>query len=297
MYAHILGTAVQLLIFCVELREIHTFANIFSTVDVKTVFNLLKSCEVFVKIDPGDREVYRDNIAASDLIRTRVVVRETDVLVLSERDIGELVRDIVLTQRDRLEKFIAGNPEFLESLTPVAVPDTAPAIVKSMALAGRAAGVGPMASVAGAVCAAIALELGERVSELILENGGDLYISSTRERVVGIFTGPGERGGAIGLRLTPDRTPIGVCTSSGRIGHSLSLGDSSAATVLARSCALADAAATAVGNRVRGRRGVREGLAAARDIPGVLGVVVLRDGQLGAWGDVEIVGLRDAARP
>lgn len=296
MNAHILGMAVYSLVYCVALREIHTFANILSTVGVKTVCNVLKSREVFVKIDPGDRELYRNSIAASDLVRSRVVVKETDVLVLSERDIREMVRDIILTQRDRLERFIAGNPAFLAALAPIAVPDTAPTIVKSMAFAGQAAGVGPMASVAGAVCAAVAFEVGDRVRELILENGGDLYVSSARERIVGIFAGPGERGRAIGLRLTPDRTPIGVCTSSGRIGHSLSLGDSSAATVLARSCALADAAATAVGNRVRGKQGIQEGLAAARDIPGVLGVVVLRDGQLGVWGDVEIVGLRDTAR-
>ena len=165
-----------------------------------------------------------------------------------------------------------------------------------MARAGLAAGVGPMAAVAGAVCEAVAIGVGDSVRELILENGGDLYVASARERIIGIFAGNDARGRAIGLRLAPERTPIGVCTSSGRIGHSLSLGDSSAATVLARSCALADAAATAVGNRVRGRDGVREGVAAARDIPGVLGVVVLRDGKLGAWGDVEIVGLQDSVR-
>ena len=249
-----------------------------------------------MKIDPGNRELYRSKIAATDLVRSHVVVKETDLLVLSEIDIGLLVRDILLTQRDRLERYIAGNPMFRETLVPIAVSAAAPGIVKSMALAGQAAGVGPMAAVAGAVCEAVAGGIGGSVSELILENGGDLYISSARERIVGIFAGETMRGGAIGLRLAPDRTPVGVCTSSGRIGHSLSLGDSAAATVIARSCALADAAATAVGNRVRGRDGVREGVAAARDISDVLGVVILRDGQLGAWGDVELVGLQEPSR-
>ena len=249
-----------------------------------------------MKIDPGDRDVYRSGIAANDLVRSRVVVKETDLLVLAERDISDLVRDIVLTQRDRLERYIAGNPSFRDSLLPMSVSDTAPGIVKSMALAGQASGVGPMAAVAGAVCEAVAGGVGDGVRELILENGGDLYVASARERIIGIFVGKEVRGGSIGLRLAPERTPIGICTSSGRIGHSLSFGDSAAATVLARSCALADAAATAVGNRVRGKHGVREGLAAARDIPGVLGVVVMRDGQLGAWGDIDIVGLQDSAQ-
>ncbi len=205
-----------------------------------------------MKIDPGDRDVYRSSIAATDLVRSRVVVKETDLLVLSERDIGALVRDIVLTQRDRLERYIAGNPLFRDSLLPVHVSATAPGIVKSMALAGRASGVGPMAAVAGAVCEAVAIDVGDGVRELILENGGDLYVASARERIIGVFVGKEVRGGTIGLRVAPEGTPIGICTSSGRIGHSLSLGDSAAATVLARSCALADAAATAVGNRVRG---------------------------------------------
>jgi len=290
--AHFLSSAVIAPLLCVAPREIHTFANTFSTVAVKTIVNPLNSCEVFVKIDPGDRDVYRSSIAASDLVRSRVVVKETDLLVLSQSDISDLVRDLVLTQRDRLERYIAGNPTFLNSLLPVAVPDTAPQIVKSMALAGQAAGVGPMAAVAGAVCEAVAIGIGDRVRELILENGGDIYLASTRERVIAIFAGEKARGGTIGLRVSPDRNPIGICTSSGRIGHSLSLGDAAAATVLARSCALADAAATAVGNRVSGRHGVREGLAVGRDIPGVLGVVVLRDGRLGAWGDLDIVGLQ-----
>jgi uncharacterized protein len=249
-----------------------------------------------MKIDPGDRGLYRNRIAATDLVRCHVVVKETDLMVLSETDLSSRIRDIVLTQRDRLERFIDGNPEFRDTLVPVTVSGAAPVIVKSMALAGRTAGVGPMAAVAGAVCEAVAAGVGGSVRELILENGGDLYVASTRERIVGVYAGSTERGGAIGIRVAPERTPIGICTSSGRVGHSLSFGDSAAATVLARSCALADAAATAVGNRVRGRHGVREGLAAARDIPGVLGVVVLRDGQLGAWGEVDIVGLQGAAR-
>ena len=246
-----------------------------------------------MKIDPGDRDVYRRSIAATDLVRSLVVVKETDLLVLSETDISDLVRDIVLTQRDRLERYIARNPSFQDSLLPISVSATAPGIVKAMALAGQAAGVGPMAAVAGAVCETIAIGVGEGSRELILENGGDLYVASARDRIVGVFVGKEVRGGGIGLRVAPEQTPIGICTSSGRFGHSLSLGDSAAATVLARSCALADAAATAVGNRVRGSHGIREGLAAARDIPGVLGVVVMRDGQLGAWGDIEIVGLQD----
>lgn len=242
-----------------------------------------------MKLDPVDRDLYRNRIVASDLARFRVVVKETDLLVLADADIGALVRDVVLTERDRLERYIAAHPLFAESLVPCNAAPSAPAIVRAMAAAGEAAGVGPMAAVAGAICEAVAAGVGRAARELILENGGDLYLASARERTVGIFTGEEGRGRCLGLRVRPGSAPIGICTSSGRLGHSLSLGDSAAATVLARSCALADAAATAIGNRVRGRHGVREALAAVREIPGALGAVVVRDGQLGAWGEVEIV--------
>lgn len=248
------------------------------------------------KFDPGNREIYRERLNSPDLVASRVVVKETDLLVLAERPIGALVRELVLTERDRLERFLGEMPGFRESLVPVRMPLTAPRIARSMAEAGAAAGVGPMAAVAGAFCEAVAQGLGEEYRELIIENGGDLYVCSGRERTVGIFAGTRRAPGslALGIRVRPESTPLGICTSSGRIGHSLSFGDSAAATVIARSCALADAAATAVGNRVRGPHGIREGLAAAREIPGVLGAVILREGQLGAWGEVELVALGPA---
>lgn len=247
-----------------------------------------------MKVDPGDRGVYRAAVAGTDLVAFEVAVRETDLLVLADRDLTDRVRDIVLTERDRLERYLAGSPAFLESLVPVPAPPTAPSIVRAMADAGSAAGVGPMAAVAGAICDSIARELAGETQELLIENGGDLYVRVARARIVGIYAGEG-RGPSLGIRIRPESGPRGVCTSSGRIGHSLSFGDSAAATVIAGTCALADAAATAVGNRVRGRHGVRDAIAAARAIPGVLGAVVLRGGELGAWGEVELVDLAEVS--
>jgi ApbE superfamily uncharacterized protein (UPF0280 family) len=278
-------------VFLAASGEMHIFANTLSTRAVNTNRNPLNSRDLPRKVDPGDRELYRVAAHGAGLVQSRVVVKETDLQIFAERDIAAEVREIVLTERDRLERYIAQDPGFRESLVPVPVPGTAPWIVRAMARAGAAAGVGPMAAVAGAVCEAIARALGAGVTELIIENGGDLHLASARERTVGIFTGTTGADLDLRLRFTPERMPVGVCTSSGRIGHSLSFGEACAATVVARSATLADAAATAVGNRVRGAHGVREALATARAIPGVLGAVVLRAGELGAWGDVEIVGV------
>lgn len=251
-----------------------------------------------MKVDPVDRDLYRRRARAADLVRFELAVKETELCVFADLDLSGQIREAVITLRDRLERYLAANPGFRESLVPVAVAATAPSIVRLMASAGAAAGVGPMAAVAGAICEEAARAIGGSARELIIENGGDLYVRTERERVVGIFAGAGEAGGAmpLGIRVRPEATPLGICTSSGRVGHSLSLGDSAAATLLARSSALADAAATAVGNRVRGRHGIREGLAAAQAIPGVLGAVILRDGELGAWGEVELVELEGRAR-
>ena len=258
------------------------------------VSNQLKFNDICMKIDPVNRGIYRKTLRGEGLVRSEIIVKESDLLVLADREIAGPVREILITERDRLERYIAGHPEFRDTLAPIGVAATAPAIVRSMAAAGATAGVGPMAAVAGAICDAVAAGIGAQVRELIIENGGDLFVRVARERVVGIFAGDAGAP-ALGLRLRPEHGARGICTSSGRIGHSLSFGDSAAATVVAGSAALADAAATAVGNRVRGAQGIREGLAAARAISGVLGAVILREGELGAWGEVELVDLAEAS--
>jgi hypothetical protein len=174
-----MGTAVPGLNFRAGPSEMNIFANIFSTSSVKMVREPLNFNEISVKVDPGDRELYRSAIAAADLVRCRVAVKETDLLVLSDRPVAALVRDAVITQRDRLEAFIAANPEFRTSLVPVELPEAAPPIVRAMVAAGSAAGVGPMAAVAGAVCDAVAAAVGQATRELILEDRKSTRLNSS----------------------------------------------------------------------------------------------------------------------
>jgi len=95
----------------------------------------------------------------------------------------------------------------------------------------------------------------------------------------------------VGIKIPAEDTPIGVCTSSGKIGHSLSFGRADAVVVLSRDAALADAAATAVGNAVKTGDEIEKGIHLARRIPGVLGVVIVVDDRIGAWGKVQLVKL------
>lgn len=164
---------------------------------------------------------------------------------------------------------------------------SAPAIVREMAAAAEMAGVGPMAAVAGAFAEWVARSLAPLSPEVIVENGGDIFLAGARERVVAVWAGEDAPG--VGLRIAPGSLPCAVATSSATIGPSVSLGRADAATVIAGSGALADAVASVVGNRVRGACDLEAGIAAGRSVEGVRGVIVVAEGHIAAWGDVELV--------
>jgi uncharacterized protein len=198
----------------------------------------------------------------------------------------------VLKCRLQLEDYISGHPEFLRSLTPLPEDTLAPLIVRRMLHAGREAGVGPMAAVAGAVAQRVAEDLHSWSPFIIIENGGDCYLNLQEDITVGVYTGRDSPfADRIALRFAAVRFPLSICTSSGTIGHSLSFGRADAVTVVAKDAALADAAATAIGNRVRTGRDVGLGLEIARSISALEGVLIAIGDKLGAWGDIELVSM------
>lgn len=230
---------------------------------------------------------YRQLVHAPDLVQFRVVVHETDLQILAEKDLTKLAEALVVGVRTSLEIYIAKHPWFAESFSPVDVDDSAPPIVLAMADAARAAGVGPMAAVAGAVAEHVATGLARFSSEVIVENGGDLYLVGARERVVGLLIGEGRD--SVGLRIAPEQLPCAVATSSATIGPSISLGRADAATVVSSSGALADAAASALGNRLHVAADIEAALEAVCTIDGVDACVASVEGALGARGRLELV--------
>jgi ApbE superfamily uncharacterized protein (UPF0280 family) len=127
--------------------------------------------------------------------------------------------------------------------------------------------------------------------EVVIENGGDIFLRLEEEVTIGLFAGRSPLSMRVGLRVHPKGDPLGVCTSSGTIGHSLSQGRADAVCILARCCALADAAATAVANCIVSPATIPAGIRFARSIPGVEGVAAVCGDRLGAWGDLRLVGL------
>ncbi len=166
-----------------------------------------------------------------------------------------------------------------------------PPIVREMIRTSRLAQVGPMAAVAGAIAQYVSKDLLALSKEVIVENGGDIFLSVRKERVIGIYAGSSPLSLKIGIRIDPADSPIGVCTSSGTVGHSLSFGRADAVCILSASAALADAAATAVGNLVHEKKDIETGLEKGKEIPGVLGTLIIVGDRTGAWGNIRLTQL------
>ena len=247
------------------------------------------------KISPAayKKRDYR-RMAAAGLTSNNIIVKETDLHILAAGTIEEQGYHFVHRYRNQLENYIAAHPVFLTTLVPLPVDPLAPPIVKDMIRASAAAGVGPMAAVAGAIAEYVGrdfLKAGQE--EIIVENGGDIFLKRNADCITAIFAGNSPLNQRVGIRIPAAGMPVGLCTSSGTVGHSLSLGRADSATVLAPSACLADAAATRLGNEVSsgGKKNIRHALEIAETIPGILGVVIICGEQLGAWGEIDLVGL------
>jgi ApbE superfamily uncharacterized protein (UPF0280 family) len=231
---------------------------------------------------------YRHWIEGKDLVPFGVTVRETDLYIRAATNLQRKAHRIVLKHRRALERYIERNPAFLTSLEPLSVPEDAPHIAREMAAAGRQAGVGPMAAVAGAIAEFVGRELLDFSPEVIVENGGDIYLKTLKKRTVGIYAGGSPLSGKIGVAIDPDETPLGICTSSGTVGHSLSLGSTDAVVVIAPTAVLADAAATAIGNRVKEPEDITDAIEFAKGISDITGVIIIKDTDIGIWGNIRL---------
>jgi len=238
-----------------------------------------------------EQRTYRHSIKDADLVSFQVAVKETDLYIRASRDLSVEALAAINEVRSPLERYINAHPIFLHSLEPLPVEKDAPEIVQRMAQAARLANVGPMAAVAGAVAQMVGERLLHLSPEVIVENGGDIFLKVNNKRRIGIYAGESAFTGKLAIEVEPVQTPLGVCTSSGKVGPSLSLGIADAAVVLAPSAALADAAATAVGNMVKAGTDIDAAIEIGRRIIGVSGIVVISGSNMGAWGDIRLVDL------
>jgi len=241
---------------------------------------------------------YRELFKSKDLVSFTVNQKETDLYVAVDRRKKRGLKSIVAKTeklvgdcRWDIENYIRKYPLFEVTFRPVAVDSDAPEIIKEMARAALLANVGPFASVAGAIAGAVGRKLSEEISDVIIENGGDVFIKTTRPRKVGIYSISDKISNRIGLEVHPIDTPLGICASSGTQGHSFSFGRADVAVAVSSSCALADACATAIGNLIKDGRDIVRGIDFARNIEGIKGAVIIKDDQFGFWGDIRIISI------
>lgn len=232
----------------------------------------------------------------------QLVVEESDlwVTVNSTRlapDFTERMAELLIKLRADIKNAILFDPAFQTSLVPIPIPAQAPPLIQSMGAGAQALDVGPMAAVAGAVSEAIARYFSaECQGDIIVENGGDTYLFTTKERVVALLPDPDTKA-MIGVLVKPEDSPVSFCASSGKFGHSLSLGNGDLAVIRGRDGAFTDAAATTIGNMLKGPGDIDRALERVRSLvaeqpeTGLEGAFVQCAGRIGVWGNMELAAL------
>jgi uncharacterized protein len=187
------------------------------------------------------------------MIKRRILIEETNILIKSDVEPLHLA-SFILKQREELKSYIRMHNEFQTSLEPIIIND-GPSIVKMMGKAGTIAGVGPMAAVAGTISQlSLNFLLEKNARYVVVDNGGDVALKTNKDVIMGLYAGQSSLSGRIGFKIKNKRTPLGICTSSGTVGHSISFGQADSVTVFAPESSVADALATSIANHATGEK-------------------------------------------
>lgn len=235
---------------------------------------------------------YRQVTPASRLSFFSLKVKETDLWIGVNSDeltdgFLKSTEKFVWKLRKQVELYIDKHPVFRTTLEPVLIDPEAPECILSMIRAANQPRVGPMAAVAGMIAETVGHYLLKFYPEVIVENGGDIFIQVNQPAKVGIYAGSSPLSGKLALRIDPSKTPLGVCTSSGTVGPSLSMGKADAAVAISASVPLADAAATAIGNLVKTAKDMTAAMEFAQNIKGIDGAAIIFGDRFTAWGEIE----------
>ncbi|HNS31680.1 MAG TPA: UPF0280 family protein [bacterium] len=231
---------------------------------------------------------YRDIIESSGLKNYPVKIQETDLLVLSEKNLSKEIKEEVVKQRDIIKDYIRKNPEFLTSFSPLACKNKNE-IIRIMCLSGEMTETGPMASVAGAIAEIIGKNVFKEKGDFFIENGGDIYARVKNDFTAGIYAGSSPFSMKIGIRLNGRAMPYGIATSSGTVGHSFSYGNADAVTVISKSAAFSDGAATHFGNLVKGKIEQQFFEKELQKFPFIEAILIIKGTEMFLWGDMELV--------
>ncbi len=229
----------------------------------------------------------------------QISLRETDLWIgVNPDSFHEKMKDCVLSRikelRENLDKYINTEPLFAKSLEPFQPSENAPSEAKEMALASAKAGIGPMAAVA----AVFAREAGKTilqnfpVKELIIENGGDIFANLKNNLIISIFAGESPLSGKTGIEIPGETGKLGICTSSGTVGPSMSFGKADAVMVICNDILIADALATAIGNEVKAPADIERALKISEKYPEIRSILIICKDKLGIRGEFQLKSLK-----
>jgi ApbE superfamily uncharacterized protein (UPF0280 family) len=206
-------------------------------------------------------------------------------LICDPRFYGDGEKSLVRS-RTVVEEHIQRDPVFGRTHDPHRpLPGSDPLVLRMAEEASRT-GVGPMAAVAGAFAEACLLDmLRAGAPEAIVDNGGDIAFFIRKPVRVGIYAGASPIRN-LAFELEPRPEPFGVCTSSGTVGPSFSYGKADAAVVVSGNTVLADAAATALGNRVKTADDLESCFDYMEGMEEIEGALVIFGDRMAMWGSL-----------
>lgn len=233
--------------------------------------------------------IYRDLVKEQDLRLTHIMDKESDIRVFTNKKLDRhFLEERLRGYRYDIENYISMDRRFLFSLKPIEVESHAPQIVKEMALCSKIANVGPMAAVAGAIAQFLGRDLlksGYR--DVIVENGGDIFLKTRKARSIGIYAGRAKAWSKLKLKIKPSDTPLGVCASSGTIGQSLGFGVADCVIVVSKQSVLAGAVAFAAANLVQSADSLQKAVNFAKSVRGITGAAAIIKNNMISWGRIE----------
>ena len=236
-----------------------------------------------------EERIYRSLINKDNLTSYNVKIAESDLFISSDTNLIDSALKSLIKHRNSLETYIKNHPEFRTSLLPLQEDNLAPPIIRDMLSKSKICRVGPMASVAGAVSEFVGYDLLNQTENLIIENGGDIFLRSKNKITVSVYAGESALSYKVNLLVKPEETPLGICTSSATVGPSLSFGKADAVCVISKSATLADAAASTIGNKVKSKKDFNSALNHGMKISGVKGIIIICGKDMGVIGEVELI--------
>jgi len=232
------------------------------------------------------------------LLHKEFLLRETKVKIFSnQHKFFHIAEKEIATQRKIIEDYIKKHPEFEASLTPLKALSNAPTIVKEMCYAGLLAGTGPFAAVAGSIsehaCKAM---LRSGAETALVENGGDIFVSASKPLKIAFYAGKKHPVNNLCIEINKEKSPIAICSSSSKMGHSISLGNCDLATVFAEQGAVADALATGLCNRVKCEQDLQKAIEWVASFKGVKGAIAVKGKKIALWGIASELELHSDAK-